>query len=134
MDERQRAERQVHRATLTRVHEHHPGTRSLFLRMTGRDAWTFTPGQVISCELPVPGDPALVRAYSVASSPEDEELEICVDLIADGPGSTHLFGLAVGADVAFTGPFGSFALAEPPSAPLVFVGEGTGVAPLRPMV
>jgi ferredoxin-NADP reductase len=134
MDERQRAERRVHHARLTRVHEHHPGTRSLFLRMTGRDAWTFTPGQFISCELPVPGDPALVRAYSLASSPEDEELEICVDLIAGGPGSTHLFGLAAGNVVAFTGPFGSFALAEPPDAPLVFVGEDTGIAPIRPMV
>jgi ferredoxin-NADP reductase len=128
------SERQMHRAAVTRIHEHHPGTRSLFLRMADREAWTFTPGQFISCELPVPGNPTLVRAYSLASSPEDDELEICVDLIAGGPGSAHLFGLAVGAEVAFTGPFGSFALADPPPVPLVFVGEGTGVAPLRPMV
>lgn len=134
MDEQQRADRRVYRATLTRIHEHHPGTHSLFLRMDARDAWTFTPGQFISCELPVLGDPALVRAYSLASSPEDAELEICVDLIAGGPGSTHLFGLPVGAEVVFTGPFGSFVLVEPPPVPLVFVGEGTGVAPLRPMV
>ena len=39
-----------------------------------------------------------------------------------------------GRDRRFTGPFGSFKLAEPPPAPLVFVGEGTGIAPLRPMV
>ncbi len=128
------AERRVHHATVTRLLEHHPGTRSLFLQLPARDAFTFTPGQFISCELPVAGDPALVRAYSIASSPEDLEVEICVDLIADGPGSTHLFGLEPGAAVAFTGPFGSFALAEPPTVPLVFVGEGTGVAPLRPMV
>lgn len=132
MDER--AERRVYRATVTRLHEHHPGTRSLFLRLPARDAFTFTPGQFISCELPVAGDPGLVRAYSLTSSPEEPELEICVDLLARGPGSTHLFALEPGAEVAFTGPFGSFALAEPPPVPLVFVGEGTGVAPLRPMV
>ncbi|MCC6765529.1 MAG: FAD-dependent oxidoreductase [Deltaproteobacteria bacterium] len=130
--------RPVHRATLTRIHEHLPGTRSLFLRLPAGERLAFTPGQFVSCELPVRGhggdDPPLVRAYSLASSPEDDELEICVDRVAGGPGSTYLFGLASGAEVAFTGPFGSFALAEPPPAHLVFVGEGTGVAPLRPMV
>jgi CDP-4-dehydro-6-deoxyglucose reductase len=127
-------ERPAHRATLTRIHEHLPGTRSLFLRLPDDARLAFTPGQFISCQLPVGDAAPLVRAYSLASSPEDAELEICVDLVAGGPGSTHLFGLAPGSELAFTGPFGSFALDEPPAAPLVFVGEGSGVAPLRPMV
>jgi ferredoxin-NADP reductase len=127
-------ERRVYRATLTRTVEHHPGTDSFFLRLPAGERLAFTPGQFISCELPAGDRPPLVRAYSLASSPEDEELEICVDLVAGGPGSTHLFGLRPGAEIAFTGPFGSFALAEPPAVPLVFVGEGTGVAPLRPMI
>ncbi|MCC6846880.1 MAG: FAD-dependent oxidoreductase [Deltaproteobacteria bacterium] len=132
--------RRVYHATLTRIHEHLPGTRSLFLRLPVGERLAFTPGQFVSCELPVPprehaadGAP-LARAYSLASSPEDDELEICVDRVVDGPGSAYLFGLEPGAALAFTGPFGSFALAEPPDAHLVFVGEGAGVAPLRPMV
>ena len=127
-------ERRVYRATLARTVEHHPGTESFFLRLPAGERLTFTPGQFISCELPVGDGPPLVRAYSLASSPEDDELEICVDLVAGGPGSNYLFRLAPGAEVAFTGPFGSFVLAEPPPVPLVFVGDGTGVAPLRPMV
>ena len=127
-------ERRVHRATLTRVHEHLPGTRSLYLRLPAGKRLAFTPGQFVSCALPVGAAPPLVRAYSLASSPEDDELEICVDRVAGGPGSTYLFGLALGAEVAFTGPFGSFMLADPAPAPMVFVGEGTGIAPLRPMV
>lgn len=126
--------RPVWRATLARVVEHHPGTRSLFLALPAGERLVFSPGQFISCELPVGNGPPLVRPYSLASSPEEAELEICVDLVANGPGSTHLFGLARGATVAFTGPFGSFKLAEPPPAPMIFVGEGTGIAPLRPMV
>jgi ferredoxin-NADP reductase len=126
--------RRRYRATLTRTFEHHPGTESFFLRLPPGDRLVFTPGQFISCELPVGDAPPLVRAYSLASSPEDDELEICVDLVAGGPGSTHLFRLELGAQIAFTGPFGSFALAEPPPVPLVFVGERTGIAPLRPMV
>lgn len=127
-------ERRVYRATLTRVHEHHPGTRSLFLALPADERLAFTPGQFVSCALPVGDASPLVRAYSLASSPDDAELEICVDRVAGGPGSTQLFGLAPGAEIAFTGPFGSFVLAEPPPAPMVFVGEGTGIAPIRAMV
>jgi ferredoxin-NADP reductase len=127
-------ERRAYRATLTRVHEHLPGTRSLFLGLPAGERLAFAPGQFISCALPVGDGPPLVRAYSLASSPEDAELEICVDRIAGGPGSTYLFGLSPGSEIAFTGPFGSFALAEPPPGPLVFVAEGTGIAPIRPMV
>lgn len=127
-------DRRVYRATLAHVREHHPGTQSFFLRLPAGERLAFTPGQFISCELPVGEGAPLVRPYSLASSPEDPELEICVDLVASGPGSTYLFRLEPGAAIAFTGPFGSFALAEPPAVPLVFVGEGTGIAPLRPMV
>jgi ferredoxin-NADP reductase len=127
-------ERPMHRATLMHRHEHHPGTESFFLRLPAGERLAFTPGQFVSCALPVGDGAPLVRAYSIASSPEDDELEICVDLVAGGPGSTYLFGLEPGAEIAFTGPFGSFTLADPPDVPLVFVGEGTGVAPLRPMI
>jgi ferredoxin-NADP reductase len=126
--------RTVQHATLTRVVEHHPGTRSLFLAPSAGRRLAFSPGQFISCELPQSGGPPLVRAYSLASSPEDDELEICVDLIARGPGSSYLFGLSPGADIGFTGPFGSFALSEPPPETMVFVAEGTAIAPIRPMV
>src|SRR5436190_19182438 len=128
------SDRTVRRATLARVVEHHPGTRSLFLALPAGERLAFVPGQFISCQLPSADGAGLVRAYSIASSPEDAELEICVDLIAGGPGSSHLFGLAAGAAVDFAGPFGSFALAEPPAEAMVFVAEGTAIAPMRPMV
>ena len=92
------AERRVYRATLARTLEHHPGTQSLFLRLPVGEGLAFTPGQFISCELPVDDGAPLVRPYSLASSPEDPELEICVDLVADGPGSTYLFRLEPGAE------------------------------------
>jgi ferredoxin-NADP reductase len=126
--------RRVHHATVTRVVEHHPGTRSLFLALPAAERLVFTPGQFISCQVPSGGPEPLVRAYSLASSPEAAELEICLDRVENGPGSAHLFACGVGAPLAFTGPFGSFALAEPPAAPLVFVGDGSGIAPIRPMV
>jgi len=128
------ATRPVHRATLARVVEHHHGTRSLFLALPGDQRLGFTPGQFISCELPAPDGSVLVRPYSLASNPEDAELEICVDRVPGGPGSAYLFERGPGETIMFTGPFGSFALAEPPATAMVFVGEGTGIAPIRPMV
>lgn len=130
----QASSRRVHVATVTRVVEHHPGTRSLVLALPAGERFAFTPGQFISCRLPAGGPEPLVRAYSLASSPEEHELEICLDRVANGVGSAYLFDCAAGATLAFTGPFGSFALADPPAAPLVFVGDGTGIAPIRPMV
>ena len=74
-----------------------PGTRSLFLALPAGERLAFTPGQFISCALPVGRAEPLVRAYSLASSPEDAELEICVDRVANGRGSAYLFGLRTGA-------------------------------------
>jgi benzoate/toluate 1,2-dioxygenase reductase subunit len=61
-------------------------------------------------------------------------LEICVDLVPGGAGSRHLFSLAAGAPLEFKGPFGSFMVDEPPAAEMVFVGDATGIAPIRAMV
>jgi ferredoxin-NADP reductase len=96
--------------------------------------FSFVPGQFISCLLPV-GGATLIRPYSLASSPEDAEvLEICLNLIPAGPGSTYLFGLDVGAALRFTGPWGTFTLERQPPAECVFVADGTGIVPIRPML
>ena len=66
-------------------------------------------------------------------------LEICLNLVPDGPGSQYLFGLGVGALVRFTGPWGTFVLpsvrgaegAEHPAADLSIrttVANDTGQA------
>src|SRR5262245_19301925 len=120
-------------ATLSRVVEHAPDTRSLFLRLPAGERLEFRPGQFISCLLPVGGE-RLIRPYSLASSPEDDELEICLNLVPGGPGSHHLFELSAGTTVRFTGPWGTFVLDAAPDAEAVFVAEGTGIAPIRPML
>jgi len=130
-----RGEPKEYHAILDRVHDWSSDTRSLFLRLPSGISLPFDPGQFVSLALPVGDRPPLVRAYSLASSPEDGSLlEVCVDRVPGGVGSGWLFGLAPGAEVPLTGPFGSFKLVEPPATPLVFVAQGTGIAPIRPMV
>lgn len=121
-------------ARIERIVERAPDTRSLFLRIPPAPAFAFVPGQFISCLLPLDGEPA-IRPYSIASSPEEPELlEICLNLVPGGLGSRYLFGLGPGAVVRFTGPWGTFTLDRPPEAECVFIAEGTGIAPIRPML
>ena len=117
------------RARLVRVVDHDPETRSLFLRPEHR--LDFRPGQFISSLLPV-GNERLTRPYSLASNPEEDELELCLDRV--GTGSAYLLGLTIGAELAFTGPWGTFVLDEPPSTEAIFIADGTGIAPVRPML
>jgi ferredoxin-NADP reductase len=117
-------------ARVARIVAHAPDTHSLFLagpRLACR------PGQFISCLVPAGGE-TIIRPYSLASDPEDDLLEICLDRVPGGPGSAHLLGLGVGATVRFTGPWGTFVLDRAPEAEAVFIADGTGIAPIRPML
>jgi len=119
-------------ARLERVVEHGAQTRSFFLRLGA--PLSFRPGQFISCLLPVAGE-RLIRPYSIASSPEEADcLELVVDRVPGGPGSHHLFTLPIGATIHFTGPWGTFILDRAPAAETVFIADGTGIAPIRPML
>jgi len=73
-------------AELVRSVEHGADTRSLHLRQTTGPRIVFRPGQFISCLLPIGGE-TLIRPYSLASDPEDEDLEICLNLVPGGRGS-----------------------------------------------
>jgi ferredoxin-NADP reductase len=119
---------------LARIVEHAPDTRSLFLRLPPGERLEFRPGQFLSCLLPVGDQPPIIRPYSLASSPEDEELELCLNLVPGGPGSHHLFQLTPGAAVHYTGPWGTFILDRAPDAEAIFIADGTGIAPIRPML
>ena len=110
--------------------DHSPRTRSLFIRLPPGEGLTFRPGQFVSCPLPIG-----IRPYSIASDPEQPELlELCLDRVPGGAGSAHLFDLAPGATLRFTGPWGTFTLDRAPAAETVFLADETGLAPIRPML
>ena len=78
---------------------------------------------------------ATPRPYSVASSPDESELEFCVRRVPGGRLTSDLFTLLdVGDEVTVRGPNGEFVLDAPSARDLVFLATGTGVAPLRSMI
>jgi ferredoxin-NADP reductase len=120
-----------HTGRLVQVVDHGADTRSLFLHLSAPLA--FRPGQFISCLLPVKGE--IIRPYSIASSPEEpDRLELLLDRVPGGPGSQYLFDQPIGTTVRFTGPWGTFVLDQAPRAETVFIADGTGIAPIHPML
>jgi len=125
--------RALYTATVERITAHNADTRSLFLRLRAGCGFAFVPGQFLSLQLPIAN--GAIRPYSIASDPETPELlEICFNLVPGGVASRYLFDLAVGAQIHFTGPWGTFTLRDPPGAECVFLADGTGIAPIRPML
>jgi len=121
-------------ARIERILDHARDTRSLFLRVVegGRPRWT--PGMFISISIPL-ADEMRVRPYTIASSPEDgEPLEIVFNRVTGGTGVAWLFERKPGDEINFTGPFGAFTLDHAPERELVFIAEGTAIAPIRPML
>lgn len=75
------------------------------------------------------------RVYSVASSPNRDDLEFCIRRV---PGGRLTGTLAVeldpGDQVVLRGPYGDFVMEPPSRRDLVFLATGTGVAPFRSMI
>jgi ferredoxin-NADP reductase len=76
------------------------------------------------------------RSYSIASGPDDAELELTVEEITDGEVSPYLTGDARPGDAfELRGPIGGYFVWHPGlEEPLLLVGGGSGLVPLRAML
>jgi len=94
------------------------------------DDFDFIPGQFVSIGFTA----TAWRAYSIASTPTEDTLELVVRIVEGGVGSEALNAAKIGDTVPFKGPFGHFQLSENKAASLYFCATGTGIAPFRPMI
>jgi ferredoxin-NADP reductase len=76
------------------------------------------------------------RSYSIASAPEDESLVLTVERLDDGEVSPYLVDeLRTGDELELRGPIGGYFVWEDAlGGPLLLVGGGSGVVPLRAML
>lgn len=98
--------------------------------------FTFKAGQWVSLKVPS-GDPDAphARSYSIASAPRaDGAIDLAVTFVDGGPGSMFLHAMAPGDVVPAANAMGFFTLPDALPRPLLLVGTGTGVAPLRAMI
>ncbi len=108
-------------------------TKHLEFEVEGMSRFDFVPGQFISMKAEHDGR-EITRAYSIASSPRHGSgFDVCLNRVQDGFFSNMLCDLAAGAEVKFHGPHGYFVL-KPQVRDSIFIGTGTGIAPLRGML
>ncbi|GAB2872971.1 benzoate 1,2-dioxygenase electron transfer component BenC [Nocardioides pacificus] len=114
-------------ATVTGLERLSATTVALTLETPQRGELAFLPGQYVN--LAVPGTDE-TRSYSFSSAPDEERLTFLVKLTPGGLMSTWLSErAAVGDEVSFTGPNGSFFLREA-QRPVLLLAGGTGLAPI----
>ena len=95
----------------------------------------FQGGQFVSVVVPgAAGGRDLRRAYSIASNPENSELEFCIKYVEGGPGTTYLKNLKIGDEIKVFAPYGTFVYKSMPDRDVVFISTGTGIAPFRSML
>lgn len=90
--------------------------------------FTFKPGQRISLK-----HKKMERDYSLASSPDESHLTLCIRYVEGGLLSQALGDTGIGTRLSFYGPHGYFTF-KPSQRPTVLVASGTGIAPFRSMV
>jgi len=121
-------------ATVEAVRPETPGAHTLVLSVP--DWPGHLAGQHVDVRLTAEDGYQAQRSYSIASAPEDESLELTVERIDDGEVSPYLVDVAQPGDVfELRGPIGGYftwEVSEP--APLLLVGGGSGVVPLRAML
>lgn len=109
-----------------------PLTRNFVFDVPDSDRLAFVPGQFLSFTAEI-NEKEITRAYSVASSPNGNRFEICLNRVEDGLFSPHLFDLKRGDLLEFRGPYGAFHFRNPVGNSIL-VATGTGIAPFRSML
>jgi CDP-4-dehydro-6-deoxyglucose reductase len=104
----------------------------VFLRLPAAEGFDFQPGQYIDVMLPG----GRRRSFSIASPPHDSTLlELHIRRVQGGEFTEPLFGdppssRERGILLSIEGPLGQFVY-RPADAPMLLVGGGTGLAPLK---
>ena len=126
---------ELYTATVARVVDLTHDVRQIDFRLVDPPEIRFAAGQFISFEIERPGAPMpATRAYSIASPPSlRTEVQLLLNRVLGGPGSSYLFGLQEGSETTFKGPVGSFTLRDS-TRDVLFVATGTGIAPIRSML
>nr|WP_143752213.1 hybrid-cluster NAD(P)-dependent oxidoreductase [Burkholderia sp. SRS-W-2-2016] len=108
--------------------------KSFFFRAPSERAFVFEPGQFITLELEIDGEP-INRCYTISSPPtRPHTISITVKRVPGGKVSNWLHdNLHAGMQVRVLGPAGEFSCARHPARKYLFLSAGSGITPLMSM-
>ncbi len=107
------------------------------LRFGKPESLSFKPGQFVLFDVPLIDDATDIqpRAYSIASTPSEQDLLFVIKLVPNGRASHWIESkLDAGMSVRMQGAFGAFMLDAAPEKTYIFIATGTGIAPLRSQI
>jgi benzoate/toluate 1,2-dioxygenase reductase component len=122
-----KTEAATYTGVLTALEQLSPTTVAITVEIPQRTDLAFLPGQYVN--ITVPGT-EVTRSYSFSNAPDDKALTFLLKTTPGGVMSEYLTSrAAVGDDLTFTGPHGSFFLREA-ATPILLLAGGTGLAPI----
>ena len=124
------------RAKVQQIRHLTPEIREMTLEMIEPVSLSYQAGQSIAVTVPGASSSSSLRRYfSLASPPRSSKhLVLLLNSQDRGKGSTFLLKNDIGDEVQISGPYGLFLLQHEPHKELLFIGTGTGVAPLWSMM
>jgi ferredoxin-NADP reductase len=120
------------KAMLIDLREIAPNVRHFVFEVPEVREFYFVPGQFVSLTHNI-GGKEITRPYSIASKPDGNRFDLCLNLVEDGVFTPWLFTLRPGDEIETSAPLGFFVLRNP-QRDAVFVATGTGIAPVRSML
>ena len=86
--------RTIHHFKVTRIIDHTPLIRELYLELTSALEFNFRAGQFVMLHVPVTGAKAALRAYSIASTDENKKgFKLIFKYVDKGLASQFVWGL-----------------------------------------
>lgn len=116
---------------ITQVTDLTPDVKSFHIHIPGRP--NYQPGQFLVWHVQALGKERK-RAYSIASSPHWENVELLIKLHPQGKATPEIFKFRAGDAVEVDMPFGMFSLHEPFPDKVVFLAGGVGLSALLSMM
>ncbi len=125
----------VHETTVERVTSLARGVVEWRFRLEPPEPLAFRPGQFVSVRVGEDAaGAAILRSYSIASSPGQPWFALILKLVPGGVASSWFERLQPGARVRFTGPMGFFVLDLQHPGDVVLGVTGVGITPALPML
>jgi ferredoxin-NADP reductase len=107
--------------------------KRFFIQIPEVEKYEFKAGQFTMLDLPIPSK-VTTRAYSIASPPDGNVIELIIVLNEAGLGTPYLFNeIKVGSIIKTSPALGKFILPETLDRDICFICTGVGIAPFRAM-
>ncbi|PWR23178.1 NADH:ubiquinone reductase (Na(+)-transporting) subunit F [Zavarzinia compransoris] len=118
--------------TVSRLENLSPTIKGVWIRLDDPAGFVFQAGQYVNLDLP---GGIGTRAFSVASQPGADEVELNIRIVPGGKGTTYVHeSLKVGDRIGFSGPYGRFFVRKSADVPLIFMAGGSGLSSPRSMI